>query len=58
MLGESTGMDGAAMDHRSLWFLNTHVTIRISPQDGLDGISVLEHRTERQIQEVAAWAEV
>jgi quercetin dioxygenase-like cupin family protein len=47
MLRESTGMNGAGMDHRSLWFLNTHVTIRISSQDGSDGISVLEHRASQ-----------
>jgi quercetin dioxygenase-like cupin family protein len=35
-------MDDAA-DHRNLWFLNTHVTIRVSSRDGSDGISVLEH---------------
>jgi quercetin dioxygenase-like cupin family protein len=43
MLRESTGMNGAAIDHRSLWFLNTYVTIRISSRDGSDGISVHEH---------------
>jgi len=40
-------MDGAATDHRNLWFLNTHVTIRISSRDGSDGISVLEHRASK-----------
>ncbi|WP_445504577.1 cupin domain-containing protein [Microvirga sp. G4-2] len=40
-------MDGAATDHRSLWFLNTHVTIRLSAREGSDGISVLEHRASR-----------
>lgn len=35
------------VDHRNLWFLNTHVTIRISARDGSDGISVLEHRASR-----------
>nr|WP_262269992.1 hypothetical protein [Microvirga sp. HBU65207] len=39
-------MDDAA-DHRDLWFLNTHVTIRVSARDGSDGISVLEHRTRQ-----------
>jgi|GEM_PF-6778429 len=34
-------MNGAATDHRSLWFLNTYVTIRISSRDGSDGTSVL-----------------
>jgi quercetin dioxygenase-like cupin family protein len=47
MLRESTGMNGAAIDHRSLWFLNTYVTIRISSRDGSDGISVLEHRASQ-----------
>jgi quercetin dioxygenase-like cupin family protein len=37
-------MSGAATDYRSLWFLNTQVTIRVSSRDGSDGISVLEHR--------------
>jgi quercetin dioxygenase-like cupin family protein len=37
-------MDNLAADGRNLWFLNTHVTIRVSSQDGSDGISVLEHR--------------
>jgi quercetin dioxygenase-like cupin family protein len=32
---------------RTLWFLNTLVTIRVSSHDGLDGISVLEHRARR-----------
>ena len=40
-------MDSEAADHRNLWFLNTHVTIRISSQDGSDGISVLEHRASQ-----------
>jgi quercetin dioxygenase-like cupin family protein len=47
MLREGTGMNGAATDHRSLWFLNTYVTIRISSRDGSDGISVLEHRASQ-----------
>lgn len=34
-------------DERSLWFLDTHVTIRISARDGADGVSVLEHRASR-----------
>lgn len=29
----STGMGNTA-DHRNLWFLNTHVTIRVSARDG------------------------
>ncbi len=33
-----------ADDLRTLWFLNTRVTIRISAHDGTDGIAVLEHR--------------
>ena len=37
-------MNGASTDHRSLWFLNTYVTIRVSSRDGANGISVLEHR--------------
>ena len=40
-------MDSVAADHRKLWFLNTHVTIRVSAQDGSDGISVLEHRASQ-----------
>ncbi|MGF9757456.1 cupin domain-containing protein [Microvirga sp. 0TCS3.31] len=40
-------MNGAAIDHRSLWFLNTYVTICISSRDGSDGISVLEHRASQ-----------
>jgi quercetin dioxygenase-like cupin family protein len=40
-------MDGAATDHRNLWFLNTHVIIRVSSRDGSDGISVLEHWASR-----------
>jgi quercetin dioxygenase-like cupin family protein len=30
-------------DQRDLWFLNTHVTIRLSARDGSDHISALEH---------------
>ena len=30
-------------DLRTLWFLDTRVTIRVSGRDGSDGISVLEH---------------
>jgi quercetin dioxygenase-like cupin family protein len=33
-----------SVDHRQLWFLNTHVTILVSHRDGTDGMSVLEHR--------------
>jgi quercetin dioxygenase-like cupin family protein len=40
-------MDSVVADHRKLWFLNTHVTIRVSSQDGSDGISVLEHRASQ-----------
>ncbi len=40
-------MDSEAADHRNLWFLNTHVTVRISSRDGSDGISVLEHRASQ-----------
>ncbi|WP_147023297.1 cupin domain-containing protein [Microvirga aerophila] len=40
-------MDGSASDHRSIWFLNTHVIIRVSARDGSDGISVLEHRARQ-----------
>jgi quercetin dioxygenase-like cupin family protein len=35
-----TGND--SLEH--LWFLNTHVIIRIRHTDGTDGLSVLEHR--------------
>lgn len=38
---------GNAADHRNLWFLNTHVTIRVSARDGSDGISVLEHHARQ-----------
>jgi quercetin dioxygenase-like cupin family protein len=31
-------------DLRTLWFLNTRVSIRVSSRDGSDGVSVLEHR--------------
>ena len=41
------GMDNVTADDRALWFLNTHVTIRLSARDGSDGISVLEHRAGR-----------
>jgi quercetin dioxygenase-like cupin family protein len=44
---EALAMDSATPDHRSIWFLNTHVTLRISSQDGSDGISVLEHHASR-----------
>ena len=37
-------MNMHVIDGRSIWFMNTHVTIRVSAGDGLDGISVLEHR--------------
>jgi len=40
-------MDSEAADHRDLWLLNTHVTIRISSRDGSDGISVLAHRASQ-----------
>ena len=40
-------MDETSADHRSLWFLDTHVTIRVSARDGSDGIAVLEHRAAR-----------
>lgn len=40
-------MNGAATDHRSLWFLNTYVTICISSRDDSDGISVFEHRASQ-----------
>jgi len=33
-----------ADDVRTLWFLNTRVTVRVSSHDSADGISVLEHR--------------
>lgn len=36
-------MDMVPADQRSLWFLDTHVTIRVSARDGADGIAVLEH---------------
>jgi quercetin dioxygenase-like cupin family protein len=36
-----------ATDPRNLWFLNTHVTIRVSARDGSDGISVLEHHARQ-----------
>jgi quercetin dioxygenase-like cupin family protein len=47
MLREGTGMNGAATDHRSLWFLDTYVTIRISSRDGSDGISLLKQRASQ-----------
>jgi quercetin dioxygenase-like cupin family protein len=37
-------MKTADSDLRNLWFLNTHVVIRLSAQDGSDGTSILEHR--------------
>jgi quercetin dioxygenase-like cupin family protein len=37
-------MDISGRDLKALWFLNTHVTIRVSMRDSADGISVLEHR--------------
>lgn len=40
-------MDAISADHRNLWFLNTHVIIRLSARDGSDGISVLEHRASK-----------
>jgi quercetin dioxygenase-like cupin family protein len=40
-------MSTEAADPRNLWFLNTQVTIRVSSQDGSDGISVLEHRASQ-----------
>jgi quercetin dioxygenase-like cupin family protein len=36
-----------ATDPQNLWFLNTHVTIRVSARDGSDGISVLEHHARQ-----------
>jgi quercetin dioxygenase-like cupin family protein len=35
--------DVSSDDQRDLWFLNTRVLIRVSYQDGADGVSVLEH---------------
>jgi quercetin dioxygenase-like cupin family protein len=40
-------MESEAPDHRNLWFLNTHVTIRVSARDGSNSISVLEHRASQ-----------
>ncbi len=35
------------VDQWSLWFLNTHVIVRVSARDGSGGISILEHRASR-----------
>jgi len=40
-------MDGSASDHRNIWFLDTHVIIRVSARDGSDGVSVLEHHARQ-----------
>ena len=40
-------MDLGKADIRSLWFLNTAVTIRVSVEDGHDGIAILEHRASQ-----------
>jgi quercetin dioxygenase-like cupin family protein len=40
-------MDLAGPDLRPLWFLDTQVTIRVSAEDGSDGLSVLEHRARQ-----------
>src|SRR5215210_1952619 len=39
--GEDT-MNTSTADERSLWFLDTHVLIRLSYTDGTDDISILE----------------
>lgn len=38
-----TAARSQSVDHRSLWFFNTLVHLRVSAADGNDGISVLEH---------------
>lgn len=40
-------MSGAAPVARDLWFLDTRVTVRVSYEDGTDGVSVLEHQAAR-----------
>lgn len=40
-------MDLGKADIRSLWFLNTAVTVRVSVEDGHDGIAILEHRASQ-----------
>jgi quercetin dioxygenase-like cupin family protein len=40
-------MTAALPDDRRLWFLDTLVLIRVSHLDGVDGISVLEHRARQ-----------
>ena len=37
-------MNEAVSTNRQLWFLNTRVEVRVSYEDGTDGISVLEHQ--------------
>jgi hypothetical protein len=37
-------MDASLRADRRLWFLNTLVLIRLSYEDGTDGLSILEHR--------------
>ena len=37
-------MSNAGVSARHLWFLDTEVIIKVSHQDGSDGVSVLEHR--------------
>jgi mannose-6-phosphate isomerase-like protein (cupin superfamily) len=32
------------MNPNQFWFLNCHVTIRVSESEGTDGVSILEHR--------------
>lgn len=36
-------MDAAIRNRRQVWFLNTRVFVRVSFEDGQDGVSVLEH---------------
>jgi quercetin dioxygenase-like cupin family protein len=40
-------MKAVNSDLRNLWFLNTHVVIRLSASDGSNGTSMLEHRAGR-----------
>jgi hypothetical protein len=37
-------MTAAVSATRRIWFLNSCVTVRVSYEDGSDGISVLEHQ--------------
>lgn len=43
MAVSDNGFPEPLLQHRELWFVDTRVTVRVSYEEGTDGISVLEH---------------